>query len=436
MSAILKLLSKFDDSGIKKAKKSFGGLKSALGAVGIGFGLKAITDGLLDAAKAASADQKSMQLLNTQLVKNAKATDAQVKANDKFIDSLSNQVGIVDDELRPAMGQLVRATGDTKKAQDLLKLALDASATTGKPLALTARALSQAFAGNRTQLNRLFPTLKESKDLFGDLAKIVGGAAVQQADPFSKFNVAMDNLKEKLGAVILPYLVDFIDTMMMPGGVIDQVSKFLDDVSNPKTEAGKTFTQIKDAVNDVIGGVKEFFAVFGDGDAVKGFGNVASSLISALPALLALKGILMLASAGKSIANLAKAIGLMVGTKGVPGGGGAVVGGAAGKAGGNALLRGLLGVPALGSAVAILITPGSTKQQTPEEAAAAEADRQRRISLIPKREANFFDQFKGQSPVTNNITINVPNADPKASVNAWKQYAKQNGGLNSILGTR
>ncbi len=39
MSAILKILSKFDDSGIKKAKSSFGGLKTALGAVGIGFGM-------------------------------------------------------------------------------------------------------------------------------------------------------------------------------------------------------------------------------------------------------------------------------------------------------------------------------------------------------------------------------------------------------------
>ena len=178
MALIASILSKFDDSGIKKAKKSFGGLKSALGAVGIGFGLKAITDGLLDAAKAASADQKSMQLLNTQLVKNASATDAQVKANDKFIDSLSNQVGIVDDELRPAMGQLVRATGDTKKAQDLLKLALDASATTGKPLALTARALSQAFNGNRTQLNRLFPTLKEAKKSFGGLKSALGAVGI------------------------------------------------------------------------------------------------------------------------------------------------------------------------------------------------------------------------------------------------------------------
>ena len=437
MSVIVKLLSKFDDSGINKAKKSFGGLKTALGAVGIGFGLKAITDGLLDAAKAASADQKSMQLLNNQLRRNANATDAQVKANDKFIDSLSNQVGIVDDELRPAMGQLVRATGDTKKAQDLLKLALDASATTGKPLALTARALSQAFAGNRTQLNRLFPTLKESKDLFGDLAKIVGGAAVEQADPFSKFNVAMDNLKEKLGTVILPYLVDFIDTMMMPGGAIDQVSKFLDDVSNPKTEAGKTFIQIKDAVAQTIDGVKEFFALFGDGDAVKGIGNVASNLVKALPALLALKGIMTLASAGKSIANLAKAIGLMTGAKGVTGG----VPGVAGAAGGAVLMN--VASVAITSQAATLTAAsiaqeGINKQlgktgQTSLLTAATFTGTQ----AIPfTRSSDLREALFGMKrQPTTVVNLNVQNADPKATVDAVSKYVKQNGGLPGAWGT-
>lgn len=429
MAVIVNLLSKFDDSGIKKAKKSFGGLKTALGAVGLGLGFKAITDGLLDAAKAASADAKSMQLLNTQLQKNANATDAQIKQNDKFIDSLSNQVGIVDDDLRPAMGKLVRATGDTTKSQKLLKLALDASAVSGKPLNTVADALSKAFVGNKTQLIRLFPALKESKDLFGDLEKTVGGAAIQQADPFSKFNVAMDNLKEKLGAVILPYLVDFIDTMMKPGGAIDQVAKFLEDVSNPKTEAGKTFLQIKDAVNSAITGVKDFFALFGNGDAMKGFSNVARDLISALPALLALKGILVLAKAGTSLANLAKAIGLL--QAGNATGGGNVVAGGAGK--GSAFKK-LIGLPVVGTAAAILATPGSTSQagMTPSELA---ADFQRRKSLItPSGTVPSF--IKPQKPVTNNITINVPNADPKASVNAWKQYANQNGGVNSILGTR
>ena len=383
---------------------------------------------MLDAAKAAAADQKSMQLLNSQLRRNANATEAQVKANDKFIDTLSNQVGIVDDELRPAMGQLVRATGNTEKAQKLLRLALDASAATGRPLNTVTRALSNAFVGNRTQLTRLFPALKESKDLFADLEKQVGGTALQQADPFKKFNVAMDNLKEKLGAVILPYLVDFIDTMMKPGGAIDQVGKFLEDVSNPKTEAGKTFLQIKDAVSQTIGVVKEFFAFFGDGDAAKGFGNVAKSLISALPALLALKGIMMLANAGKSIANLAKAIGLMTGAKGVPGATPVVAG-----AGGKTLLQKALGIPVVGSVAAIALTPGSTSQagMTPEELA---ADYQRRKSApAPARQTNFFDRaglLSSMKPQpTNNVTINVQGADPKATVDAVSKYVKQNGAV-------
>jgi len=266
MSAILKILSKFDDSGIKKAKSSFGGLKTALGAVGIGFGLKSITDGLMDAAKAASADQKSIQLLNNQLRRNANATEAQVKANDKFIDGLAIQTGIVDDELRPAMGQLVRATGDVSKAQKLLGLALDASAATGRPLNTVTRALSNAFVGNRTQLTRLFPALKESKDLFGDLEKQVGGTAEAQASPFGKLNNALETLQEKLGSIILPYVEQFVTEFIKPGGVGDQIGKFLDDVSNPNTEVGKTFVQVKEAIAGAVGAVREFFAFFGDGD--------------------------------------------------------------------------------------------------------------------------------------------------------------------------
>ena len=436
MSVIVKLLSKFDDSGIRKAKSSFGGLKTALGAVGIGFGLKAITDGLLDAAKAASADQKSMQLLNNQLRRNANATDAQIKANDKFIDTLSNQVGIVDDELRPAMGKLVRATGDTQKSQKLLRLALDASSASGKPLGTVTDALSKAFVGNKTQLIRLFPALKESKDLFADLEKQVGGTAIQQADPFSKFNVAMDNLKEKLGAVILPYLVDFIDTMMKPGGAIDQVGKFLDDVSNPKTDAGKTFLEIKGAVDSTIQGVKDFFALFGGGDAMEGFKNVASTLVKALPALLALKGILVLAKAGTSIANLAKAVGLIQASNAV-GGGGAGTPAGVGKVA-------AVGKTVLGAASVVAATQLATQ-------AATDAAQEQIDPLLKKRgmranlsvgafsngQAMVIPMSSGSDPFagfkgafgggSTQVNINVQNADPKATVDALSKYLKQNG---------
>jgi len=369
-----------------------------------------------------------MQLLNNQLKRNAGATASQIKQNDKFIDTLSNQVGIVDDDLRPAMGQLVRATGSVSQSQKLLRLALDASSATGKPLNTVTRALSNAFVGNKTQLVRLFPALKTSKDLFADLEKQVGGTAEQQADPFSKFNVAMDNLKEKLGTVILPYLVDFIDTMMKPGGAIDQVGKFLDDVSNPKTEAGKTFLQIKDAIDKTITGVKDFFAMFGDGDAMKGFGNVVSSLVKALPALLALKGILVLAKAGTSIANLAKAIKLMVGAN-AAGDATGLIGGKGNKGKGKFPLLGAGALLGLGMTLSL---SGDTEVMTPEERQARLADIKRRRKLIPKKpvlatSSDLLGSLK--SNTVNSVVINVQSADPKAVVSAVNNYVKQNGGL-------
>jgi hypothetical protein len=422
MSVIIKLLSKFDDSGLKKAKAGFGGLTKTLGAVGIGFGLKQMTDGLLDAAKAASIDAKSMQLLNNQLVRNANATDAQVAANNKFIDTLAMQVGIADDQLRPAQARLARVTGSTAKSQELLKLALDASAVSGRPLESVSVALSRAFTGNTTQLKRMFPELSKSKDIIGDLTKAVKGAAQEQANPFERMNVAFGELQEKLGAVILPYILDFIDTMMKPGGAIDQVGKFLEDVSNPKTEAGQMFLQVKDAVEQTVGAVKEFFGFFGDGDAVKGFANIASSLVKALPALIALKAIMTLASGGKAIASLVSAITLIQGKTPI-----------------SAVDDVTNAVPLLKVAAAsqVATLAASTIAEQGINKQAAKTGQTFNIvgstftgtMALPRTAGatNFRDAFLGK-PATN-VTINVTKADPKATVDAVASYLKQNGSL-------
>jgi len=429
MSVIVKLLSKFDDSGIKKAQHGFGGLKKTLAGIGIGLGLKQVADTLLDAAKAASADQKSMQLLNNQLKKNANATNSQIAANNKFIDTLSTQVGIVDDDLRPAQARLARATGSTAKSQQLLKLALDASKVSGKSLDTVATALAKAYNGNTTSLIRMFPELKKSKNALADLTKEVEGAAAQQADPFAKFNVAMDNLKEKLGMVILPYLSQFIDEMMKPGGAIDQVGKFLEDVSNPKTEAGKMFLQVKDAVAQTIGGVKEFFALFGNGDAMKGFGNIATQLVKMLPALLVLKGIMVLASATNTIKNLVIAMGLIQGRNALPTGGAVPVAGA-----GKGIMGKLTGLPVVGTVAAVLSMSGDSRVATAEEIAAKKLlnPKTGMPYNMPAVGSGVFKPGMGQQQ-TNNVTINVQGADPKATVDALGKYVKNNGSLPASL---
>jgi len=216
---------------------------------------------------------------------------------------------------------------------------------------------------------------------------------------------------------------------MKPGGAIDQVSKFLEDVSNPKTEAGAMFLQVKDAVAQTIGGVKDFFALFGNGDAMKGFANIASALVKMLPALLVLKGIMVLASATNTIKNLVIAMGLIQGKNALPTGGAVPVAGA-----GKGLMGKLTGLPVVGTVAAVLSMSGDSRVATAEEIAAKKLlnPKTGMPKNMPALGSGVFKPGMGQQQ-TNNITINVQNADPKATVDLLGKYVKTNGSLPASL---
>jgi hypothetical protein len=425
MSVIIKLLSKFDDSGLRKAKSGFSGLSKTLGAVGIGFGLKAVADTLMDAAKAAAADAKSTQLLNIQLTRNAGATAASLKENDKFIESLSLQTGIMDDDLRPSMAKFGNVTKNVKDAQKLLKITLDGAAGSGKNQEKIANAVAKAYAGNTTSLKKMFPELTKSKDVLGDFAKTYEGLAVANADPFMKFNNSMDILKEKLGVIVLPLIISAIDEISKPGGLIEVVGKFFEDVANPKTDAGKTFIDIKNAVGQTIQGVKDFFALFGGGDAMKGFANIAKALVDMLPALLALKAIMMLASAGKAIQSLVTAMSLIQGKTALPPTSGippvAPIANPAVAANGLKALSFVKLLPLVGAGF-------SPKEQLP-------SDLVQKMLNDPKTSESTKAKLRAQYGITNNVTINVQGADPKTTVDALSKYVKTNGSLPFSLQT-
>jgi hypothetical protein len=249
MAIIVPVATKFDDSGLKKAKKGFGGfgksLKGLLGAAAIGAGIAAIGDALASSVKNAAADAKSQKLLALQLRNSTKATKAQVAAVEDYLGKLSMQVGIQDDELRPSFANMVRQVPNVTKAQKMFSLAMDASASSGKPLGTIVNALGKYYNGNKTALIRLFPELKKSSDAMGDLAKSTKGAAEAAADPFSRLDVAVGELSEQFGAKLLPYVIQFVDYLTET--VVPAVSKFLEDASNPNTDVGKTFVMIKEA---------------------------------------------------------------------------------------------------------------------------------------------------------------------------------------------
>jgi len=412
MALIFPIVSKFDPAGLRKAQKEFGGLgkslKGALGMAGIAVGMGAAINLLKDGVKQAQEDILSQKMLARQLRVTVGATKEQIATQEDYISKLSLSTGIVDDRLRPAYATLLRVTGNSKKAQELLNISLDTSAGTGKNLEIVTKSVGRAYLGNVTGLQKLVPGIKKGSDAMAFLKKNFKDARSTLASPFDRMQVAVDELKEKMGRLLLPEVIKFVDYLTIK--VVPAVSKFLDQVANPKTDAGKAFKDIKDAVKLAFKGVQDFFAMFGEGDAMKGFANMAKSLASSLPALLALKGILTLASAGKSLANLVAAIAAL---KGGSGGTTAVGGGKGGK--GNTLLP-IAGVA--GAAALVLAVPGSSDLSKPDQ------------------KPNYFPKGGGVSPSLKpapTVVVNSYGSTPADFVKLVKEAVNKSDRLN---GTR
>ncbi len=274
-----KSLKNFQDT----TKKVSGGIGKLLGGLGLAFGASALFSGLTNATKAAAADLKQQKLLAGQLKRTTKATKAQIKGAESFVQTLSEQTGILDDDLRPALANAVRGSGSLEKGQKLLQVALDGSVASGKPLDTVLNALIKANNGNTQSLYKLAPELKKTKGSIDDYAASVKGAAEAGADPFARFNVALENLSESFGMILLPYVEQFVTYLTET--VIPAVEDFISDASNPNTDIGKTFVAMKVAIvgedgkSGVYGSIllvvnaigQLFGAISSNGNALDGF---------------------------------------------------------------------------------------------------------------------------------------------------------------------
>ena len=109
----------------------------------------------IEGVKAAIEDEAAQKRLASALENVTGATDAQIAAVEKQILKQSLATGVADDQLRPALQRLATSTGDVKKSQDLLNLALDISAAKGISVETAANALAKAYNGNSGESFRL-----------------------------------------------------------------------------------------------------------------------------------------------------------------------------------------------------------------------------------------------------------------------------------------
>lgn len=234
MAISIPIISDFNSKGIDKAIREFkkletNGQKAAFAikkaAVPAGLALAAMGAFAFDAAKAFAEDDAAAQKLATSLRNTTGATKAQVKAVEAFITKTSRAAAVSDDELRPALDKLVRGTKDVTKAQDLLSLALDISAGTGKDLGAVSDALSKAFNGTLGPLKKLDPALASliengatTDEVFAALSKTFEGQAATAANTtqgsMKNLNIQMGELKESIGAAVMPALQALMPYLM------------------------------------------------------------------------------------------------------------------------------------------------------------------------------------------------------------------------------
>jgi len=293
VSLSIPIVSQFDGKGIKKAIAAFQQLetrgqkaafvlKKAGQAAALGFaavGVAALTAGkfMLDFAKMAREDQVAQVQLAGTLRATTKATDAQIAAVEDYVDVTQRATGVADDQLRPAMGRLLRSTKSVEKSQKLLNLALDISARTGKPLQAVVNGLARASEGQVSALGKLGLgydkaelKVKSFKTIQDELTKEYAGAANDKAKTFEgtmqRLAITFDELKESLGTYILPFLLEMAESAIkvadafgkggMQGAVRqlkEELKYFLYDANGELNETGRTLKTIISAFNLAVG---------------------------------------------------------------------------------------------------------------------------------------------------------------------------------------
>jgi len=248
----------------------------------------------VDGVKAAIEDEAAQLRLANALKNVTGATQAQISAVEEQILKTSLATGVADDQLRPALQRLATATGSVTKSQDLLTLALDISAATGKSVETVSNALGKAYEGNTSSLSRLGVGLStaEIKTLglegtVKQLANTFGGAATVQANTFegqiARLKVGFDEAKESVGAALLPTLQKLLDYFI--NTVIPKFIEFKDAALKPVTDA---IARNKDALTTLYNFVKDFVVpifINGLGSALSFIGKVAGGVLDVIGAV-------------------------------------------------------------------------------------------------------------------------------------------------------
>lgn len=238
----------------KKAGLAF----AAAGAAAVAYAGKLAIDGV----KSAIADAAAQEKLALTLKNVTGATDDQIAATEDYITKTSLAFGVTDDDLRPSLERLARATGDVEKAQKLQTVAIDVAAGSGKSLEAVTNAMAKAAEGNTAALSKLGIGLTSAQlktmsmdQITAKLASTFENQASTQADTFqgklNRLTIAFDEGKETVGAFILDAITPMVEIIVK--NVIPAIQDFTSNL-------GEKLQPVMKVIQPIINGLRSAFS--------------------------------------------------------------------------------------------------------------------------------------------------------------------------------
>lgn len=168
-----------------------------------------------DATRAAIDDELAQSNLATALRNTVGATDEAIAGVEEFIDATVRSSTFTDDQLRPSLANLVRATGDVGRSQELLAVAMDIAAAKGLDLETVSQAMGRAALGNVGALGRLGVATRDASgetmsfdEVIAEAQRTMGDTSAidTSAERALNFQNRIGELKEAIGRVLIPIM--------------------------------------------------------------------------------------------------------------------------------------------------------------------------------------------------------------------------------------
>lgn len=253
----------YNGKGIKAASKDIGTLEGLANKLTKAFGgylaFSQIASFTKTSVKAFTEANQAFTVLSNNLANQGFQISVQ-KLGDLF-DNLEQKFGKDKSVLIPAFQTLVNSTGDLTKSQELLNLALDVAAGTGRDLSAVSLALGKAYAGQTTALSRLGVGLtnanlkgKTFSQIQDTLSQKFSGSAAAAVDTYAgriqKLQVAFGNAQEAIGKGIID-----ATTTAFAGSNLSSLENIMKNTADYTANVIRGIGVLGKQINDVINSV-------------------------------------------------------------------------------------------------------------------------------------------------------------------------------------